>query len=452
MKLSTLNDILCEGLEEKRPHLLGKLAKYGDKAEEMLQYCLDTDPKYMETRDFDNKSKKAPFVDTIVKWLLNNKITLPEDIETTRDIINKYREYKNKAPINNIDTFDSPGAVLEITSREVLRDYGSYLPLIAENGNFKLYRVDNWEKGKKAFPEDCTWCVKHNHHFMDYGPPFFLATKGNKRYSLMQKKHFELKNALNQPFDNNGLEPILKFVKIVWPEFEIKMLAKPDFVSVPFSTLWPDFFSIVTANPDGPSLCFTLANMAGEDESTGNKPRNSDLELVIINHMKNMVNPSNPNTVDADNRKRVASESACKYAKYIIGGRWPEAEPIIIESPQAAYYYARHILNGKWPEAEPIIMTNPNMAVKYAAEIIGGRWPEAEPSIIKDAHATFIYVQDVIKERWPEGEYSILKSSHLSFLYAVYFIGGRWPQAESIINMDPTVKNRYDSFVTKGKV
>ena len=78
-------------------------------------------------------------------------------------------------------------------------------------------------------------------------------------------------------------------------------------------------------------------------------------------------------------------ESACEYARNVIGGRWPEAEPTIKKNQQWAYYYAKHIINGdesdgriRWPEAEPYIMKSPYWAQQYAKHIIKGRWPEAE--------------------------------------------------------------------------
>lgn len=38
------------------------------------------------------------------------------------------------------------------------------------------------------------------------------------------------------------------------------------------------------------------------------------------------------------------------YAKYVIKGRWIEAEPIISQEPLYNYYYAVDIMDGKLPE------------------------------------------------------------------------------------------------------
>ena len=75
---------------------------------------------------------------------------------------------------------------------------------------------------------------------------------------------------------------------------------------------------------------------------------------------------------------------AISYAKRVIKGRWPEAEPTIMKDPSAAVNYASSVIKGRWSEAEPIIMTDSSSAYFYAALVIKGRWPEAEPTIMTD--------------------------------------------------------------------
>jgi len=70
------------------------------------------------------------------------------------------------------------------------------------------------------------------------------------------------------------------------------------------------------------------------------------------------------------------------YARDIIGRRWPEAEPYIMQKGVYAYYYARYIIKGRWPEAEPYLMQKGVYAYYYAKYVIKGRWPEAEPYLM----------------------------------------------------------------------
>lgn len=101
--------------------------------------------------------------------------------------------------------------------------------------------------------------------------------------------------------------------------------------------------------------------------------------------------------------KRIPRD-AYLYAKYVIMGRWPEVEPVIMMNSHYAYQYAKNVLQKRWPEAEPIIMKDLYRAYEYARDVINGRWLEVEPLIIKDARYSGIYARDVIKERWIEAE------------------------------------------------
>lgn len=74
------------------------------------------------------------------------------------------------------------------------------------------------------------------------------------------------------------------------------------------------------------------------------------------------------------------------YAKWVIGGRWIEAEGIIMRMSNSAYLYAHDILKRRWIEAEPIIMMDSEFAYWYASYIIKDRWIEAEPIIEGNAH------------------------------------------------------------------
>jgi hypothetical protein len=53
------------------------------------------------------------------------------------------------------------------------------------------------------------------------------------------------------------------------------------------------------------------------------------------------------------------------YAIFVIGGRWPEAEKMILENPYDVYFYTTDIIKGRWPEGEAVIATNPTFAQWY---------------------------------------------------------------------------------------
>ena len=85
----------------------------------------------------------------------------------------------------------------------------------------------------------------------------------------------------------------------------------------------------------------------------------------------------------------------CYWYALNVKGKWPEAESIILTSPQYAHNYAENIIQGKWPEAESIILTNPEYAYMYARYVIEGKWPKAESIILTNLHYAFLYAEFV---------------------------------------------------------
>jgi len=120
----------------------------------------------------------------------------------------------------------------------------------------------------------------------------------------------------------------------------------------------------------------------------------------------------------------------------------PYSKKLILEkyrnSPQDLFHYAGDMIGGRWLEAEPMIMTSPGYAYFYSRDVIKGRWLEAEPTIIADMAYAYYYSRDVIKDRWPEAEPIIMASPEYAYNYSLDIIKGRWPEAEPVI-----MKNSY---------
>ena len=95
--------------------------------------------------------------------------------------------------------------------------------------------------------------------------------------------------------------------------------------------------------------------------------------------------------LELPNGKELTPENLYNHACDVIKDRWPEAEPIIMESSFYASQYAWLVINGRWPKAEPIIMQDPYSAWSYARFVIKGRWPEAESHIMKDPDEWYKY-------------------------------------------------------------
>ena len=118
-------------------------------------------------------------------------------------------------------------------------------------------------------------------------------------------------------------------------------------------------------------------------------------------------------------------------------------------APYWLYWYARNVIKGRWPEAEPVIAKNCVVTCGYVYHVIKGRWPEAEPVIAKNLYYACLYARDLIKGRWPEVEAMIAKYPYYACLYACDVIKGRWPEAEAVIASDPYWNNLYNSYLEK---
>jgi len=51
------------------------------------------------------------------------------------------------------------------------------------------------------------------------------------------------------------------------------------------------------------------------------------------------------------------------------------------------YQYARYVINGRWPEAESKLCKDSRWACSYAFGCVDGRWPEAEETILNSGSA-----------------------------------------------------------------
>jgi hypothetical protein len=142
------------------------------------------------------------------------------------------------------------------------------------------------------------------------------------------------------------------------------------------------------------------------------------------------------------------------YATKILRSRWPEAEPIILESDHESYKYARDIIKGRWPEAEPVILDGLHNIVNYARNVIKGRWPEAERKLLSLSVSSksalgwplayaVTYAEEIMHGRWQEAEPIIMKEPRAAVLYATKILHGRWPEAEEYIMHDSTSAYEY---------
>lgn len=138
-----------------------------------------------------------------------------------------------------------------------------------------------------------------------------------------------------------------------------------------------------------------------------------------------------------------AAGKAILFAQNVIGGRWPLAEPVILEDPRAAVNYAKYVVHGPWLEAEPVIASNTAESLLYAKHIVKGPWPFGEPSIAADGHTAYQYAKEILQDRFPLGEPAIAKLPGYATLYAQDVIRGRFEEAEPFIAEEPNWAVHY---------
>lgn len=386
MKLSLIN----ENLEAKRKYLLKTLTdnEISDpaKANEIINWIAKADPIAVKSND-----RKTPFINQILKWYLNNKIRLPEDIETVRSALEKYSIEKSRGKINkNIEDFDSPGG-LRLALNDENGDSESYdknATLIDTDGEFKLYRIDTWEQGLVCF-KDSGWCVQNKPAFDGYKPPYYMAIKGKKRYALMHTDSQQIKDVHDNPLSIRLGEPIKKWILKLFPKIK---------------------FTEITENNED------------EDEEIYTIIEDNDLIEFIDWYPKDKKELFSNNDLIS-----LSIDYALKHMTRIA-----EVDKTIIRR-----YY---VISGGTSDMKYI----EHKTIEYISKLIG-RWPELEDTMLKYANIRFpiLYARDIIKGRWSELEQKFLKpllDNHQYYVlqhYGIYIrevIKGRWPELEELIN------------------
>jgi len=231
---------VIENLSKKEPYLLKSLSDYDNK-EEIIDWISQTDPVAVKSRN-----KKTPFVNQILDWFLNGKIRLPEDIETTKEALKIYNKAKQLGDTPNVSEFNSPGDILRKFKEEKEgSDYDNVAKLVGTDGEYKMYRIDNWDEGKVCFA-DSGWCVRNENFFNEYQPPYYMVTKGKKRYALMHPDAHQVKDVYDNSLTYEKAKPIEKFIKMLWPKWPEQV---DDYDLLSIAKIWPEAEPSIMKNP-----------------------------------------------------------------------------------------------------------------------------------------------------------------------------------------------------------
>lgn len=115
------------------------------------------------------------------------------------------------------------------------------------------------------------------------------------------------------------------------------------------------------------------------------------------------------------------SDIAFEYAKFIVKGRFKEAEDVFFERNTDwgnRNYLQRYFIEIAKERNEivekKILDSHHGLAGEYAELCIGGRWEEAEDIILEDLNGAIKYHEKVVHDRWPALEDRILTNKKKS--------------------------------------
>jgi hypothetical protein len=172
---------------------------------------------------YASKGRKTPYVNHVLKWVLNGTAVLPEDCEQLRELLKVYQKLKHNkgGEVPDLAAIDNPGELRSmIMSYSETDTYGvltnKRLPEIVPG--IETYRLDTWEEAKDILC-DSGWCVRDEDMFEEYNPPFhiFVSNKDGKRkrVGLLNLQSGELMDVYNRPLESRELAhlaPIIDYI------------------------------------------------------------------------------------------------------------------------------------------------------------------------------------------------------------------------------------------------
>lgn len=197
--------------------------------QEAKEYTNLTDEQKKEVQNYiDSKIKhltntfeRIPNITENEKqWIINVFVTKQQDFVTDIEKIYEqmitYLELKRRDKLNKKDknlnnlTYNDFVKVLKKYELDLSQenDFGKN-PIIHEDGEWKIIEFKEYQdalpfvQGSKS-----NWCIKYQHHWDEYEPPYYAFYKNNRAYALFHQGSVQLKDKDDEPF------------KTIEPEFE----------------------------------------------------------------------------------------------------------------------------------------------------------------------------------------------------------------------------------------
>jgi len=170
-----------------------------------------------------SNGRKTPYVNHIMRWLLNTRAVFPDDVNTIHELLKEYQKLKHNMGVEvpDLNDVDDPNKLRAvIMSYNENNSYGKLtdkkLPDIVDG--IETYRLDTFDEARDVLCNS-GWCVRYEDTFEDYEPPLYLfvrkAGDTYKRVALFSPESGELKDVHNQDLSSENmakLAPIIDYI------------------------------------------------------------------------------------------------------------------------------------------------------------------------------------------------------------------------------------------------
>jgi len=145
----------------------------------------------------ENTRIDGKFIKQLIEWIKKDKVK-PEELDEAKPILKEYMSMKQKQ-VPEVMNENKMKHIIERglrglsnfmenlkNKRPRLEDLFSHMDekLLSSNGKYRLFRIDDYDETFDTIQAG-KWCVRDEDWFRRYDPPFYLITKGNKLYALL---------------------------------------------------------------------------------------------------------------------------------------------------------------------------------------------------------------------------------------------------------------------------
>jgi hypothetical protein len=425
--------VFMEDLDAKIPELMKQFKNVPpEEAEKKIREIAEADP-----------TEGKIYTPWLIRQVLKNNIRLPEDQDRALGALRLFDQGKRVAAfpgpkdINAYKIFQDLEAVTDKLQGTELKSKRQSKREVKEKGARLAYDDGKYSAIEITDPEAAViyskgskWCTSSAgtaSHYLKQGPLFILF-KDEEKFAQLHAPSGQLMDLTDRSYDwanDSGLRKMLSNI----------------------------------IKPTNPQASWFLTRVSGKRIPEAEIQIAQDVNLSVdyaIDVVKGRWPAAEPALLDSVRKGNYYGQgSPIKYAAKAIGGRWPELEKAL-ESTGNAHMMLEYVLTvvkERVPSMEPSIINTPDQAVRYAASCIKGRWPEAEDKIVAVAQAATAYAKNVLGQRWPRFEAILLNNSGdqqnpyniMHYIDAV--IKDRWPEAEPIIAKSPQMLPYAEKYV-----